>query len=702
MNSNKTVTANFDALMPILPTVSITATDASAGEPSNNGSFTVSRTGDTSRSLLVYYSTSGSTATSGADYAALPGYVYILAGQSSASISVNVIDDSIVEGSETERLTISSNAAYNIGNPSYATVTITDNDVIPVTPTVTITATDASAAEPSNNGSFRISRTGDTSSSLLVYYSTSGSTASAGADYAALSGYVYILAGQSSASIPVNVIDDSTVESSETVRLTLSSSAAYTVGSPSYATVTITDDDNPPPVGETVVTITATDASAGEPSNNGYFTVSRTGDTLEKLLIFYSTTGSTASAGTDYESLPNYLYIPIGQSSAVISVSVIDDLITEDSETVQLTIRTISGYTTYTIGSPGSATVTIADDDTTVQETPEVTITAPDASAGEPSNNGYFTVSRTGATSSNLLVNYSTLGSTASAGADYASLPGYVYIPAGQYSASIPVTVYNDSIVESSETVRVTISSNAAYAIGSPSYATVTITDDDYQQPTQPVVTISAPDASAGEPSNNGYFTVSRTGDTSGNLLVYYSTIGSTASPGADYASLPGYVYIPAGQYSASISVTVYNDSIVESSETVRVTISSNAAYTIGSPSYDIVTITDDDVSVPPPPVNNAEQMMTDTLDFFYLSVDQGYLEGIGKNKAFKDKALDSFQSMLETALRLIKEVDYNGACSQLSDALSGCDGIGDDYVTGSATSTLEAMIQEVMDELGC
>jgi len=699
MDSNKTVTANFDALLPILPTVSITATDTSAGEPSNDGSFTVSRTGDTSSSLLVYYSTSGSTASAGTDYATLPGYVYIYAGQSSATIYVDVIDDSTVESSETVRLTINSNTAYTIGSPSYATVTITDDDDIPI-PVVTISAPDASAGEPANDGYFTISRTGDTSNSLLVYYSTSGSSASAGSDYSALSGYVYIYAGQSSASIAVNVIDDATVESSETVRLTISSNAAYNIGSPSYATVTITDNDSVPPADGPIVTITAPDASAAEPANDGSFRISRTGDTSSSLRVYYSTSGSTASAGTDYVAIPYYIDFSSGQSSATIDVVVMDDSTIESSETVQLTIWDISAYD---VGSPGSASVTIADDDTGAPQEAVVSISATDASAAEPANDGAFTVSRTGDTSSSLLVYYSTSGSTASAGYDYASLSGYVYIYAGQTSATISVDVIDDSTVESSETVRLTISSNAAYTIGSPSYATVTIADDDYQQPEQPVVTITAPDASAGEPANDGYFRISRTGDTSATLLVYYSTSGSTASSGYDYESLPGYVYIPAGQSYAYVDVVVVDDGTVESMETVRLTISSNAAYTIGSPSYATISITDDD-SAPPPPVNDAEQMMTDTLDFFYLSVDQGYLEGVGKNKGFMDKALDSFQTMLETALRLIKERDYNGACGQLNDALSRCDGLSNptDYVSGSATATLNAMIEEVINELGC
>ena len=604
---------------------------------------------------------------------------------------------------ESVQLTAVANSGYTFsywsgdasGSSNPVTITMNSNknvtaNFIAIKPTVSIVSTDALAGEPANNGSFTVSRTGATSNSLRVYYSTSGSTASAGTDYAALPGYVDIPAGQSSSVISVAVIDDIAMENSETVQLTISSNEAYTIGSPSSAAVTIADNDQP--VDNPIVTITAPYASAAEPAIMGYFTVSRTGATSGSLLVYYSTNGS-ASSGADYAALPGYVDFSSGQSSAVVYVIVYDDSTVENSETVQLTI---SSNAAYTIGSPSSATVTIADNDQAVDK-PIVTITAPDASAGEPANNGSFTVSRTGATSVSLRVYYSTSGSTASPGADYTALPGYADIPAGQSSAPISVVVIDDITTENSETVQSTISSNAAYTIGSPSYATVTITDNDDIPVEKPIVSITAPNASAGEPANDGSFTISRTGATSVSLRVYYSTSGSTASSGIDYTALPGYVDIPAGQYSALVYVFVIDDTATEDPETVQLMISSNTAYTIGSPSSAAVTIADDDTFSP------LVDMMADTLTFFYLSVDDGSLQGVGAGGRGR-KALASMQNLLETAYALIVDGYYDDACVQLTNALSRCDGDSyiPDYVTGAATATLAGMIQEVINGLGC
>jgi len=107
-------------------------------------------------------------------------------------------------------------------------------------PTVTMSATDASASEvPSTDtGRARLTRTGSTTTDLTVFY-TVGGTATNGTDYQRLRGRATIRAGATTAKIQVRPIDDTIPESDETVILTLSPDANYTVGSPNTATVTI-------------------------------------------------------------------------------------------------------------------------------------------------------------------------------------------------------------------------------------------------------------------------------------------------------------------------------------------------------------------------------------------------------------------------------------------------------------------------------
>ena len=186
---------------PALPTVTISATDPNASEAGPDaGIFTVTRSGSTSGALTVNYAVSG-TASAGSDYTALAGSVTFGSGAASATITVAPIDDTAVEGNETVIVTFSSNAAYGIGTPGSAAVTIADNDG-PL-PTVTISATDPNASEAGPDaGIFTVTRSGSTSGALTVNYTVSG-TATAGSDYTALAGSVTLGSGAASATITV-------------------------------------------------------------------------------------------------------------------------------------------------------------------------------------------------------------------------------------------------------------------------------------------------------------------------------------------------------------------------------------------------------------------------------------------------------------------------------------------------------------------
>jgi subtilisin family serine protease len=226
-----------------LPIVTIVASDSSATEAGpSTGRFTVSRTGSTASFLTVSYNSTG-TATSGADYDALPGSVTIPAGASSVNFTVTPVDDALFEQNETVVTTLTASAAYAVGSPSSATVTITSDDP---QPQVTVAATDANAAEAGPNpGRFTVTRTGSTAASLAVTY-VLGGTATNGSDYTTLSGNITIAAAQSSANVVVTPLADSVAEGTETVSLTVVATAQYAVGSPSSAMVNIADALLPP------------------------------------------------------------------------------------------------------------------------------------------------------------------------------------------------------------------------------------------------------------------------------------------------------------------------------------------------------------------------------------------------------------------------------------------------------------------------
>jgi len=98
------------------------------------GVFTFTRTGDATFPLTVNYQLSG-TATKWDDYRRqqgdMPEFVTIPARAASAALVIVPVDDKELEGPETVVLTISTNAAYNVGSPDRATITIQDNELRP-------------------------------------------------------------------------------------------------------------------------------------------------------------------------------------------------------------------------------------------------------------------------------------------------------------------------------------------------------------------------------------------------------------------------------------------------------------------------------------------------------------------------------------------------------------------------------------------
>jgi hypothetical protein len=214
------------------------------------------------------------------------------------------------------------------------------------------------------------------------------------------------------------------------------------------------------------VTIQVTDGRSTEtPGDTGLVTVMRAGATTLPLTVSYQLSGSAAS-GDDYAALSGSVTIPAGQASATIVVTPADDADFEGTETMTITAVNGPGYL---VGSPNNGSVQIIDNDQ-----PTVTIVATDADASEAGpDEGAFTVSRTGITSSSLTVSFTARG-TATNGVDYVNVGTTVVIPAGASSATITVTPRADGAVEGQEAVDITIAAGA-YAIGSPATATVRI-----------------------------------------------------------------------------------------------------------------------------------------------------------------------------------------------------------------------------------
>jgi hypothetical protein len=121
---------------------------------------------------------------------------------------------------------------------------------------------------------------------------------------------------------------------------------------------------------------------------------------------------------------------------------------------------------------------------TTAVTGPVVTVTATDdrATEGGTVDTAKLTFTRTGSTTSSLVVNYQVVGAVlpATKDVDFTGLGSSITIPAGASSATITVTAVDDTVAElSPETTCIALSNSPNYQKGNPASASLRIVEND-------------------------------------------------------------------------------------------------------------------------------------------------------------------------------------------------------------------------------
>ncbi|HEX8737036.1 MAG TPA: Calx-beta domain-containing protein, partial [Pyrinomonadaceae bacterium] len=286
----------------------------------------------------------------------------------------------------------------------------------------------------------------------------------------------------------------------------------------------------------------------GAEGTSATITVTRTGDTTGASTVNFATSDGTATggascgAGVDYVTTSGTLNFAGGETSKTFNVTLCSDAVVKGDETVNLTLSSPSGAT---LGSPSTAVLTITNVNPTMPGT--LALSSATYSVGEAGGTVTITVNRTGGTDGEVSASYSLTDGTATGGAacggsvDYVNTGGTVTFAGGQSSQTFTVAICNDAAIEGNETFTVTLSSPTGGAtIGSPSSATVTITDDDVAQPG--VLALSSATYTVGEAAGTVTITVNRTGGTDGAVAVNYTLADGTATGGAACGGAVDYV----------------------------------------------------------------------------------------------------------------------------------------------------------------
>ncbi len=476
--------------------VTVSATDDKSFETGgvipDVGRFRITRASSTDFTypLRVAYDVKG-TATPKDDYAALSGSVEIPRGSAFVDVEVTPRNDNLREHKlETVRLELIDKSQLLNQQHAYSTlpfedtgqVTIQDNDDWTVTiSTLSPTISEATASP----GQMVISRENgldnDTTHALTVEYQLSPvfDAATNGLDYVQLPGIVTIPAGSLTTFVDISPVNDGLREPDEHVQLQLIAheewnQPGYQLGESNADALTIVDND------QWLVSIQARQPLASEAgSEPGIIEFSRQNETdlSWPLSVYFSTSGTAAGNGLDYEELGTHVTIPSGASSTTLEVVPIDDQHREPSESVAVTLQTPPSGTAggYTIATPGSDTVWIQDNDASVRITP-ISPLIFESTTESPANILFELVDDP--LPFDLTIHYETAGSATNS-VDYAGLPGSVVLPAGDSNIAVPIAPVNDNIIEGSESLIVRLVDDGSYQVDGNTEAIWTIEDDD-------------------------------------------------------------------------------------------------------------------------------------------------------------------------------------------------------------------------------
>jgi hypothetical protein len=342
------------------PKVQFSSAVYTADEGSGMATITVLLNTASDRAVTVDYATSGGTATPGSDYGAASGTLTFAPGVTSRTFTMSIVDDTVDEADETVALVLSNPGNAQLGTTYQAALTIVDNDAPPPPPEVRFSAATYGVDEGAGTATITVILSTASDRTVTVDYATAVGTASAGSDYAATNGTLTFSPGATSRTFAVSIVDDGVDETDETVALVLSNAVYAQLGTPHQATLTIVDDDEPPPLPE--VRFSAATYSVGEGAGAATIAVVLSGVSDGTVTVDYATSDGTARAGSDYTPANGTLTFAPGVTSRAFTVSIVDDGADEEDETVALAL---SSPTNAVLGAAWKGALVIIDDDTT-------------------------------------------------------------------------------------------------------------------------------------------------------------------------------------------------------------------------------------------------------------------------------------------------------------------------------------------------
>lgn len=431
-----------------------------------NAAITIIRTNGSLGPVSVTLTTSNLTATAGVNYLGVNTNVNFGDGETSQTIEVPIIQLSNAVPNATVLLTLSNpQGGASIGGLTQETLTIVDD-----IPSVSFGASTYFVNEGAGVVTLTIllqagSSNADTSVSYLTYSPTNAADTNGLAvpnvDYVPTAGTVTFVPGQTFQTIPITIIQGTTVNSLETFQVVLTNATpGVQLGVPSVANVGIVSDVTGFAFGTNAYFV-------GENGGSLVVYVDRINPNAGAASVQFSTSDGTALQGVDYGQTNGTLTFANGQSVASFVVPILNPNMVESNKTFNLLLSSPSSNS-YVV-SPSNAVVTITNVYTGVSfGSASFTVSECAVAATIP-------VVLTGLTNNAVSVSFATSDGSGTAGVNYLPNSGQLTFQAGQTVQTFTVTNINNHLIGPDHTVNLSLTQPFGAQLLNPSAAQLTI-----------------------------------------------------------------------------------------------------------------------------------------------------------------------------------------------------------------------------------
>jgi hypothetical protein len=381
----------------VVPTIGFATASSSANEGAKGVGVSVDVTlsAQTTETVTVDAEIIGGTAIgAGIDYTGATQTLTFSPGTTSASFDFLLTDDQLDEDNETIFLALTRPTKGDLGGNITHQLDIIDNDDPPV---VGFSKQTSSVLENESVSDVFVSLSAPSGRSVEVDFSLTASTATETLDYTLPSSPLTIPAGEASTQIEVTIVDDTEAEDLESMDFELSSPQNASLGATVAHTLMIFDDDIPP-----TISFKRTGAVLTEDAGQVGVLVYLSKFAADVATVDYTITGGTATAGNDFILSTGTLSFDestfkavanIASISQEIAINIVDDLIQEETESVQIALVNPS---LATLGNITDFEVTILDNDVDTGTDPILTVSPDILNVGSSSGSETILVANAG------------------------------------------------------------------------------------------------------------------------------------------------------------------------------------------------------------------------------------------------------------------------------------------------------------------